>query len=91
MDEQEDDENDRDDDENDLDPTQWMLTGNLAGVSVDDDLKGLCTVVVGDEPDGDENVLESACLIGAEHLEIAMGVARNFASAKLLELSLIHI
>jgi len=54
-------------------------------VAVDDDLIGLRPVVVGDQPDGDQDVLEGASLIEAVHLQVAVGVARHFAGAELLD------
>ena len=40
-----------------------MFSSHFSGVAVDDDLEALAAVGVGDEPDGNEDVLECATLI----------------------------
>ena len=67
--------------EGDFDPAQGVFAGNGAGVAVDDDLEMLGGVIVGEEPDGDEDVLECLAAVIALDLQVALCVARDLGGA----------
>src|ERR1039458_2200512 len=68
----------------DFDPALGVFAGDGAGVAIDYYLIVVRTVIVGEKPDGDEDVLEGLAAVVALDLEVALGVAGDFGGAETL-------
>ena len=62
-----------------------QLSGNLASLTIDDNLKGTGTVLVSQDPRRHQNVLESLFEIAEEDLKIAISVPRDLSWHMLLK------
>lgn len=69
--------------EGDFYPAKRIVAGNAPGVAIDNDNEIFRAVGVSEEPDGDENMFKSLLVEGGTDIEVALGIAGNFARAKL--------
>ena len=80
------DDQDREGQQADLDPALRIFSGERARETIRDNAVGGAAVLVVQEPDGQEDVLESLRAVVGCDFEIAMGIAGNLLRAELTQL-----